>query len=48
MTKHTPNATRYPIAALVAGLVGAAGVAGALFLLGVAPVWRWWPGVLWA
>jgi regulator of protease activity HflC (stomatin/prohibitin superfamily) len=37
MTRHTPNATRYPIAALVAGLVGAAGLAGALFLLGVAP-----------
>jgi len=37
MTKHTPNATRYPLAAFVAGLVGAAGVAGALFLLGVAP-----------
>ena len=37
MTKHTPNATRYPLAALVAGLVGAAGIAGALFLLGVTP-----------
>ena len=37
MTRHTPNATRYPIAALVAGLVGAAGLAGALFLLGIAP-----------
>jgi regulator of protease activity HflC (stomatin/prohibitin superfamily) len=37
MTKHTPNATRYPLAALVAGLVGAAGMAGALFLLGIAP-----------
>jgi regulator of protease activity HflC (stomatin/prohibitin superfamily) len=37
MTRHTPNATRYPLAALAAGLVGAAGVAGALFLLRVAP-----------
>jgi hypothetical protein len=37
MTKHTPNATRYPLAALMAGLVGAAGLAGALFMLGVAP-----------
>jgi regulator of protease activity HflC (stomatin/prohibitin superfamily) len=37
MTRHTPNATRYPIAALVAGLVGATGLAGALFLLGIAP-----------
>jgi regulator of protease activity HflC (stomatin/prohibitin superfamily) len=37
MTKHTPNATRYPLAALVAGLLGAAGIAGALFLLGVMP-----------
>jgi regulator of protease activity HflC (stomatin/prohibitin superfamily) len=37
MTKHTPNATRYPLAALVAGLVGAAGVGGALFLLKVMP-----------
>ncbi len=37
MTRHTPNATRYPLAALAAGLVGAAGVAGALFLLRVTP-----------
>jgi regulator of protease activity HflC (stomatin/prohibitin superfamily) len=37
MTKHTPNDTRYPFAALAAGLLGGAGVAGALFLAGVAP-----------
>jgi regulator of protease activity HflC (stomatin/prohibitin superfamily) len=37
MTKHTPNDTRYPFAALASGLVGGAGVAGALFLAGVAP-----------
>jgi len=37
MTKHRPNDTRYPLAALVAGLVGAAGLAGALFLVGIAP-----------
>ena len=37
MTKHTPNDTRYPFAALASGLVGGAGVAGALFLTGVAP-----------
>ena len=34
MTRHTPNDTRYSVAALAAGLVGAAGVAGALFLAG--------------
>ena len=37
MTRHTPNDTRYSMAALVAGVVGAAGVAGALFLTGIAP-----------
>src|SRR5512132_1764108 len=37
MTRHTPNDTRYSQAALAAGLVGGAGVAGALFLAGVAP-----------
>ena len=34
MTRHTPNDTRYSVAALAAGLVGAAGIAGALFLAG--------------
>lgn len=34
MTRHGPNDTRYPLAALAAGFVGAAGLAGALFLLG--------------
>ncbi|HUF66402.1 MAG TPA: slipin family protein [Gemmatimonadaceae bacterium] len=39
MTKHSPNDTRYPLAALAAGVIGAAGVAGALFLAGLpAPV----------
>jgi regulator of protease activity HflC (stomatin/prohibitin superfamily) len=37
MTKHTPNDTRYPFAAFATGLVGGAGLAGALFLGGVAP-----------
>jgi len=37
MTTHRPNDTRYPLAALAAGLIGGAGVAGALFLLGIAP-----------
>ena len=37
MTRHTPNDTRYSVAALAAGVVGAAGVAGALFLAGIAP-----------
>ena len=37
MTRHTPNDTRYSLAALAAGLIGGAGVAGALFLAGVAP-----------
>lgn len=36
MTKHSPNDTRYPMAAVASGLVAAAGVAGALFLAGVA------------
>ena len=37
MTRHTPNDTRYSLAALAAGFVGGAGVAGGLFLAGVAP-----------
>ncbi len=37
MTRHTPNVARYSLAALTAGLVAAAGLAGALFLLGIAP-----------
>jgi regulator of protease activity HflC (stomatin/prohibitin superfamily) len=37
MTTLRPNDTRYPFAALVSGLVGGAGLAGALFLTGVAP-----------
>jgi regulator of protease activity HflC (stomatin/prohibitin superfamily) len=37
MTKANPNATRYPLAALGAGLVIAGGVAGALYLLGIFP-----------
>ena len=34
MPRHSPNETRYSIAALAAGLVGGAGLAGALFLAG--------------
>jgi regulator of protease activity HflC (stomatin/prohibitin superfamily) len=37
MTTNRPNDTRYSFAALAAGLVGAAGVAGGLFLAGIAP-----------
>ncbi|MGK2962337.1 MAG: slipin family protein [Gemmatimonadaceae bacterium] len=37
MTRHRPNDTRYPFPAIAAGLIVAAGVAGALFLIG-APV----------
>jgi regulator of protease activity HflC (stomatin/prohibitin superfamily) len=37
MTTHRPNDTRYSVAALSAGLVGGGGVAGALYLAGVAP-----------
>ena len=37
MIKHKPNDTRYPFAALASGLIGGAGLAGALFLTGVAP-----------
>jgi regulator of protease activity HflC (stomatin/prohibitin superfamily) len=37
MIKHRPNDTRYPFAALASGLLGGAGVAGGLFLAGVAP-----------
>jgi regulator of protease activity HflC (stomatin/prohibitin superfamily) len=37
MIKHTPNETRYPLAALAAGFVGGAGLAAALFLAGIAP-----------
>jgi len=39
MTRHRPNDTRYPFAAIAAGLVIGAGIAGALFFLGApAPV----------
>lgn len=34
MIRHSPTDTRYPLAAAMVGLVGAAGVAGALYLLG--------------
>jgi len=34
MTSHSPNDTRYSIAALSAGMIAGAGTAGALFLLG--------------
>jgi len=34
MTQHTPNDTRYSVAALAAGLAGGAGLAGALFIMG--------------
>ena len=37
MTRHSANDTRYSAAALAAGVIGAAGVAGALFLAGIAP-----------
>jgi regulator of protease activity HflC (stomatin/prohibitin superfamily) len=37
MTRHRPNDTRYPFPAIAAGLIVAAGVAGALFLIG-API----------
>ena len=37
MTKHRPNDTRYPLAAVAAGFLVAAGVAGALFLAGFPP-----------
>jgi regulator of protease activity HflC (stomatin/prohibitin superfamily) len=35
MTRQNPNDTRYSVAALAAGLIGGAGVAGGLFLAGV-------------
>lgn len=35
MIRHSPTDTRYPMAAVMAGLVAAAGVAGALYLLGL-------------
>ncbi len=35
MTRHAPNDTRYSLAAVAAGLIGGAGLAGALFLAGV-------------
>jgi regulator of protease activity HflC (stomatin/prohibitin superfamily) len=38
MTRHRPNDTRYSFAALAAGLVGAAGLAGGMFLAGIAPL----------
>ena len=37
MTRQSPNDTRYSLPALAAGLIGAAGLAGGLFLAGVAP-----------
>jgi hypothetical protein len=37
MIRLRPNDTRYSFAALAAGLIGGAGLAGALFLTGVAP-----------
>jgi regulator of protease activity HflC (stomatin/prohibitin superfamily) len=37
MTRHAPNDTRYSVAALAAGLLGGAGVGGALYLAG-API----------
>jgi len=37
MTRHRPIDSRYPMAALAAGVIGAAGLAGALFLAGVVP-----------
>jgi regulator of protease activity HflC (stomatin/prohibitin superfamily) len=37
MTRHTPNDTRYSLAAFAAGAIGAAGLAGGLFLAGIAP-----------
>lgn len=37
MTTHRPNDTRYPLAALAAGGILAAGIAGALYLLGLDP-----------
>jgi regulator of protease activity HflC (stomatin/prohibitin superfamily) len=37
MTRPTPNVTRYPLAALGAGFIVAAGVAGAMYLLGMLP-----------
>jgi regulator of protease activity HflC (stomatin/prohibitin superfamily) len=37
MSGYSPNDTRYPFAALVAGLVVAAGLGGALFMAGVMP-----------
>ena len=36
MNRHSPNDTRYPLAAIASGLVGMAGVGGGLFLAGVA------------
>ncbi|HEU4879528.1 MAG TPA: slipin family protein [Gemmatimonadaceae bacterium] len=35
MTRHRPNDTRYPVPALAAGFIIGAGVAGALFLIGL-------------
>ena len=37
MTRHRPNDTRYSLAALAVGLVGGAGLAGVLYLAGIAP-----------
>lgn len=38
MSRHTPSDPRFSLAALVAGLMAAAGAAGALYLLGAPPV----------
>jgi regulator of protease activity HflC (stomatin/prohibitin superfamily) len=37
MIRNRPSDTRYSVAALAAGLIGAAGLAGALFLVGILP-----------
>jgi regulator of protease activity HflC (stomatin/prohibitin superfamily) len=37
MTTKRPNDTRYSFAAFAAGIIGAAGLAGGLFLVGIAP-----------
>jgi hypothetical protein len=37
MSKHTPNDTRYSLAAMMVGLIAAALVGGALYIMGLAP-----------
>jgi regulator of protease activity HflC (stomatin/prohibitin superfamily) len=37
MSKHTPNDTRYSLAAMIVGLIAAALVGGALYTMGLAP-----------